>query len=186
MGMRRFLAATAGVVLGWNVFLSSAPPLSPAPRDSEESLLRRIEQQNNPVRKARLEIRLGRLHLEEAVAALERGEIEKVYSHLDRYLEVMQGSWTTLKNSGRQAWRRPAGFKDLDIALRQDERALQDMLRRVPYDYRGPIEEIAAKAEALRAEVLEAIFPREDKRKKKGSAIPNEAPQDAAERVRWA
>lgn len=176
----------AGIVVVGNLLLVSSLLPWPLPRDTEESLLRRIEQQTNPVRKAKLEIRMGRLHLDEAVTALERGEIEKVYSRLDRYLEYMQKSWTTLQNSGRQAWRRPAGFKDLDIALRQDERALQDMLRRVPYDYRGPIEEVAAKAEALRAEVLKALFPQEDPRKKKSSAIPAPAPLAAMLRNRWA
>lgn len=170
--MAHWIAAATGVLLGSNLMILSASPLPASPRDSEESLLRRIERQGNPVKRAKLEIRLGRLHLEGAMEAFERGELNAVYSRLDQYLETMQGAWTTLQNSGREAWRKPQGFKDLDIALREDDRALQDFLRRVPYDYRGPIEEVTQKAQALRGEVLKALFPQEDARKKKSRAGP--------------
>lgn len=180
--MAHLIAAAAGVLLGWNLMILSATPLPAPRRDSEESLLRRIEQQGNPVKRAKLEIRLGRLYLEGAIEAFERGELSAVYSRLDQYLETMQGAWTTLQNSGREAWRKPQGFKDLDIALREDDRALQDLLRRVPYDYRGPIEEVVQEAEALRAEVLKALFPQEDARKKKSHAGP-QGPRTA--KVQW-
>jgi hypothetical protein len=129
--------------------------------DSEEDLLARIQRENDPVRKAKYEIRLGRVKLEQAIDAYDQGHLEQCQKLLAAYLERMRGSWETLRSSGRRASRHPQGFKELDIALREDGRLLDDLKRRIPALDRGPAEKTAQEVEELRSEVLRVLFPAE-------------------------
>ena len=153
-----FLLAT-----GLDGFLGFASP--PPRQDNEQKLHARIERERNPVKRAKLKVRLGRLKLLQAVDAYDKVGHEPYQKLLDEYLEVMRSAWKDLQESGRQAWRRPDGFKELDIGLREDTRFLDDLMHRVPYEERGPVEKVYHEAEKIRAAVLGALFPPERPRK---------------------
>jgi hypothetical protein len=133
--------------------------------DKEADLLARLQRESDPVKKARIEIRLARLRLSEAADAYDKGNVEEADRLLSAYLERMNSAWARLKSSRRPAHKRPAGFKDLDIALREDARFLEDMKHRVSYGVRAPVERTAAEVEKLRDAVLKALFPAEPPRK---------------------
>jgi hypothetical protein len=75
------------------------------------------------------------------------------------YLGRIKDSWQILKGSGRNAARSAQGFKELDIELREDDRLLDDVKRRVSYLERDPIEKAEEQIEQVRAEVIQALFP---------------------------
>ncbi len=128
-------------------------------QDSESDLAARIERERNPVKKAKYEIRLGHLKLERAVQAGNQGDMERCYELLRGYVDRMRGAWETLRKSGRRPLKQPQGFKDLDIALRQDARMIDDLKHRVAYLDRAPVEKAAKEVEELRSEVYRALFP---------------------------
>ncbi len=175
------LRFAAIAILLWAISLEGSPgSLSPPPRkDSEPKLLARIERQQNPVRRAKLKVRLGRVKLTQAIAAYDGGSLEQCQQLLDSYLETMRGAWADLQSSGRQAWRKPNGFKQLDIGLREDVRFLEDLMRRVPYERRGPIKNVYHEAESLREAVLKALFPPERPLKERKKFIGRAKPQFA-------
>jgi hypothetical protein len=129
--------------------------------ESEAELLANIKREQNPVKKAKIEIRLGRLKLRHAISAYDQGHIEDGAQFVAAYVDRMTSCLKTLQGSGRQAVRQPQGFKELDIALREDSRLLEDMARRVSYFDRAPIEKAAKQIEQLRTDVLRALFPAE-------------------------
>jgi cellulose biosynthesis protein BcsQ len=132
----------------------------PAPReDSEKDLLARLARETNPVQKAKYEARLARVKLLQAMEACQQGDIEGSQRLLGAYLERVKSAWDTLQKTGRQAHRKPQGFKELDIELREDTRYLEDLKRRFPFTNREPAEKAAEEVEKLRAEVLAALFP---------------------------
>jgi hypothetical protein len=137
--------------------LGSAMPAST--RDSEEQLLARIQSERNPIRKAKDQIRLGRMKLDQAIVAYGQGNAESGERLLAAFLGQMNDAWQTLHNSGRNAARQPQGFKELDIALREDARLLEDLGRRVSYFERVPIVKVEKEVEEVRSEVLRALFP---------------------------
>jgi hypothetical protein len=128
-------------------------------RDNEQDLLNRLQQETRPVKKAKYEIRLARLKLLGARDAVDQGEPEKVRELLSLYLAHIHTSWQLLQSSGRNAFRKPEGFKELDIALRQDGRMLTDLGQRLPYFERGDVDKTAKEIEQIRAEVIKALFP---------------------------
>jgi len=127
--------------------------------DSEQDLLDRIEREQNPVRRAKLEIRLGRLKMQQALEAYGQGQLEQGKSLLDGYLNRVRSCWQTLKGSGRNAVKQPQGFRELDIALREDSRTLEDMSKRVSYFDRQPMEQTMQEVDRVHEEVLHALFP---------------------------
>lgn len=157
---------------------------SPARRaDSEADLLARIQREPNPVKKAKLEVRLGRVKLFQAIGAFDRGSVEECHQLLAVYLERMKSAWAILQGSGRQAWRQHQGFRELDIALREDGRLLEDLKHRIPYQDRPPVQEVAREVDELRDQVLKALFPLERPRKKSSAPAPHRLPMFSMEIV---
>jgi len=142
------------------------PEVSPIPReDKEADLLSRISRETNPVKRAKYEIRLARVKLLQAMEAREKGEIESSQKLLGAYLEQVKSAWATLQKTGRPAHKKPQGFKELDIELREDARYLEDLKHRFSFLDREPVEKIAEEVENLRAEVLKALFLPEEHKK---------------------
>ena len=134
--------------------------LSPAARkDTEEDLLRRIARATKPVKKARYEVRLARVKLKQALDARENGDIEGSLKLLEAYRDRVSTAWSILKNSGRPAHKKPQGFKELDIALREDERYLKDYVHSISVLDREPVEKIVDEVGKIREEVLKVLFP---------------------------
>ena len=136
--------------------LQAAPP---GGKDSEASLTAKLERENNPVKKALIEIRLSRLKLRAATAANDKGEIESALDLLRAYRRHIENAWEFLRNSRRVAHKKSQGFKELEIAIREDQRFLEDMKRSLPLENRAPVEDITGAVSRIRAEDIKALFP---------------------------
>jgi hypothetical protein len=134
-------------------------PLLARRHDSEQDLLAHLERETNPVKKAKYEIRLGRLKLEQATLAYQQQQLDQGERLLNEYAGAMNQAWELLKNSGRDATRKPQGFKELDIALRENSRLLEDLRHRIPFTDRGPLDKVEQELAKTRNEVLLALFP---------------------------
>lgn len=128
-------------------------------QDNEAKLLARIEREKKPVNKAKLEVRLGRVHLDEAISAYEKQQIPQGKKLLASFLDDMDSAWNILGASGRNAAKKPQGFRELEMGLNEDARRLNDLRQQVFYLNRGPIEGTLSKVNALHAKVLLALFP---------------------------
>lgn len=151
-----------GIALCWFMALVStagAANLWAHREETDEELEARIQQENNPLKRAKLEIELGSLKLDKAGQAYARDDTEAGAKLLDACESRMQQAWALLKASGRDATRKPQGFKDLDIALREGARRLEDLRRGVPYAERAAIERTAKELDAVHERVLTALFP---------------------------
>ena len=145
-------AAALGIV-------AAGPALQAKHQASEQEIEARIQTETNPTKKAKLEMQLGTLKLTEAVAAYDHNRFDDAPKLIGTYWSWMKRAWDVLERSGRDAGRRPQGFKDLDITLRENARQLNDLDHRTPLADRVEIEQVAAKIDALHGEVLGALFP---------------------------
>jgi hypothetical protein len=146
--------------------------ISVAPRkDTEEGLQSRLQRESDPVKKAEYEIRLGRLKLLEAIDAFDQNDANKAQDLLGAYLTHVRSSWQLLQSSGRNAFRHPEGFKELDIALRQDGRLIEDLSHRLSYYDRGNVVKTGEEIEQIRAAVMQELFPLERARAKAGKDV---------------
>jgi hypothetical protein len=145
-------------------------------RETEEQLLQRIQAEQNPVKKAKDEIKLARLKLTQVQNAYSQGHFEEGAKHLSALVEAMKSSWKLLQDSGRKASKHSEGFRELDISLRESVRALEDLGRTVSYYDRAPLVDAAQQLDRMRDEVLHALFPEEKTRNRKSSPAPQPAP----------
>jgi len=138
-----------------------APALPARHPDSEADLKARIEREQNPVKKAKYEIRLGRVILTEATVAYDKGDPDRCNALASDYLAHIKDAWQLLRGTGRNPLKKPDGFRDLDIALREDARLLDDLQHRIPYDERDPVTKVAQEINRIHGEVIQALFPQE-------------------------
>jgi hypothetical protein len=132
---------------------------NPGPsRDTEQNLQLRLQRATKPVKKAQYEIRLARLKLTEAIDAFDKRDADKARELLAAYLAHIRSAWQLLQSSGRNAFRHPEGFKELDIALREDGRLLEDLGHHLSYYERSAVDKTAEEIEQIRADVIKALF----------------------------
>ena len=161
----RFQGATA--VLLALLLEPRAGGVLPSPgRESEQDLVSHVERERNPVKKAKYEIRLARLKLLQAINAYSQGNVQGGQELLQAYRARVRNSWETLRASGRKAVRQPQGFRELEIALREERRFLEDLERHVSYADRDAVKQARREVDDIRNEVIRALFPRD---KLKGS-----------------
>jgi hypothetical protein len=155
------------VCLAMLVILSTA--LCALGRETEEQLLQRIQGEQNPVKKAKDEIKLANLKFTQVHDAYSQGHIEAGVKLLGTFVDVMKTCWKVLQDSGRKASKQPEGFRELEISLRENVRLLQDLGRTVSYFDRTPLVNAAEQMEQMRFEVLHALFPEDKTHNRKGS-----------------
>jgi hypothetical protein len=174
MNIRVAVAGAFSLVLFWSASAGAASPRKS--RDKEAKLLSKLEREKNPVKKAKLETKLGRLKLTNAFKAYDQGQYDQCWKLLDEYMTRMNNAWADLVASGHQAVKKPDGFKQLEIALRESRRDLQDFETRITYEERQAADKIRAQTVELRSRVLNALFPGATSRRKKGSVAGSQPP----------
>jgi hypothetical protein len=152
----RLVAAVACLALLGQPFVHASPGRN---NDKEENLAARIEREQNPGKKARLQLRLAKLKLTEADEAYHLRNFAEGRKLLQQYLVQIRASWATLQRAENGVRKHLGAFKDLEIALREDDRLLRDMSRRIPYPESETVKAIAKESSAVHNQVLEAIFP---------------------------
>jgi hypothetical protein len=127
--------------------------------ESATKLRAQIERERNPVRKAKLEIRLADLDLQRAANSYNHNQPHQAKALLVDYLKDMDSSWTVLEDSGRNPVKKPAGFMSLEIALRENARFLNELRENVMYAYQEPIKTLVGTIDKLHSKVLLVLFP---------------------------
>src|SRR5579859_428415 len=178
----RIMAAT--ICLAVLVIVRGIAPLQAFREDSEKDLLTRIQREHDPVKKAKYEIRLARLKLIQGAAACEKDDHDSCSKSLSGYLGLMKNSWKDLKSSGRNAVKQPSGFKELDIALREDEYTLDDLKRRMPIEDVGGIDPVIREVKNIHDADFAALFPGGAPPPRKGRAAPRAARHFVTGRIR--
>jgi hypothetical protein len=78
--------------------------------------------------------------------------------HLGEYMGAIHDAHETMMNTGRDAHRKPGGFKDLEIALRRQVRQLEDIGKALTFDQREPLDKAKDEAADIRDDLLKALF----------------------------
>jgi len=121
----------------------------------EKDKLNRI---TDPVDRTKTGIAISEILLSLASDAIKTGEPEMVGKRLNEYVEIIRDAHQTMMKTGRDAHRKPKGFKDLEIALRRQIRVLDDLAHSVSFDQRDPVEKAKVQASDIREELLKALF----------------------------
>jgi DNA-binding response OmpR family regulator len=91
--------------------------------------------------------------------AVREGDFDELQMQLTAYSETIETAHRDLLDSGRDAVKKPGGFKELEIALRQHIRRFDELSRMLNLQNRVPVEKTKGLATGIRDKLLKALFP---------------------------
>ena len=77
---------------------------------------------------------------------------------MSRYQEIIHQTQEVLQSTGRNAQKNPAGFKEFEIALRRQLRALEGLQSAYSYEQALKLNETIEHAKSAQENMLEQIF----------------------------
>jgi hypothetical protein len=122
----------------------------------------------DPIDRTKADINIAEILLSLAGDAIRTGEPEVLGKRLNEYVETIRDAHQTMMKTGRDAHRKPKGFKELEIALRRQIRMLDDLAKGVTFDQREPVEKAKQEASDLREDIFKALFGEQNGPPRKG------------------
>jgi hypothetical protein len=143
--------------------------------DSRSKYQGQYEAESDPVRKAKILAKLAPLEISEARANIRAEKEEQALAVLEKYRDEVGETAQALTATGVDAQRRPAGFKELQISLRESMRHLDDLILSLPVDKRQFFQAVRSDLSATQTLLFDALFPpgkhlKGDKRPSSGAA----------------
>ena len=118
----------------------------------------KLNKSNDPVKRTKTGITIADILLSLASDAVRTNEPEVLGKRLNEYVDTIREARETMISTGRDAHKKPKGFKDLEIALRRHIRLLDDLGRSVTFDQRDPVDKARDEASDIRENMLKALF----------------------------
>ena len=122
--------------------------------DTPERMRARIATEHDPVQRARLEIRLADMVLDQILKLYADGDVEKGEVSLKEMLSLSEQAYTDLFSTKRDPRSKPAGFKESEILMRQFARKLDDLRHTLVFDDRPPVEKALARVREMHEDLL--------------------------------
>ena len=161
--MAALLCALAAGILGLAIVSSLSA------QDRIALLLAQYQHEVDPARKARALVKLGDAQIEDAKQQLKDGEDVKCLDILERYRDEVKETVDGLMGTGIDAEKRPAGFKELQISLRETVRKIDDLILTLPVDKRPFFRDVRNDLVKEQNILIDALFPRSPDRNSKKS-----------------
>lgn len=118
----------------------------------------KLKKQTDPVGRTKTQIKISDILVTMISDTAKTGDMELMATRLDEYVSTIRNAHQTMANTGRDAHKKPKGFKELEIALRRQVRQLEDIGGALTYDQRESIEKARVQAAGIREELLRALF----------------------------
>jgi hypothetical protein len=135
-----------------------------AAQDHLSQDLTRYQNEPDPVRKSRALVKLGDEQVDFAKRQL-KAEDEVASLHtLEQYRDEVKATVEALQGMGVDAERKPAGFKELQISLRETIRKIDELILTLEVDKRPFFREVRNDLFMYQNELIDDLFPRKPDR----------------------
>jgi hypothetical protein len=142
--------------------LSLCSPLAAQDRLAED--LAKYQHEGDPVHRARDLAKLGDEQIDLARRQLKADqEVDSLHT-LEQYRDEVRETVTALNGMGVDAERKPAGFKELQISLRETIRRIDDLILTLNVDKRPFFREVRNDLFANQNQLIDKLFPRRPER----------------------
>ena len=122
-------------------------------------------QSSDAVQRAKDVVRQGQGLLEQVRQEVRNENYDAALRYLGEYRDVIKSAYEALRASGRDAEKKPNGFKNLQIHIRQSIPRLEQTILSVPVEQREPFNAIRRELDTIDRELVEALFPRQPLKK---------------------
>lgn len=106
---------------------------------------------------------LGKLSHEEYVAArqaVDAGKTDEALQLVRDFNEQATDTHSALLKTGIDPSRNSNGFRQLQISVRERERDLKELIRRIGFEQSQPFEELGTALDKLNQKLIQELFPR--------------------------
>jgi|SRR5579862_6009385 len=141
--------------------LGVCAPLAAQDRLADD--LAKYQHEPDPVRKSRALARLGDEQIELAKKLLKEDEVASLHT-LEQYRDEVHDMVATLNGMGVDAEKKPAGFKELQISLRETIRRVDDLILTLEVDKRPFFRAVRNDLFADQNALIDKLFPRKPER----------------------
>jgi hypothetical protein len=138
--------------------LAICTPLAAQDRLAEN--LARYQHEADPVRKARELAKLGDEQIDMAKKQLKAGDEVASLHTLEQYSDEVRETVAALNNMGVDAEKKPAGFKELQISLRETIRRVDELIFTLNVDKRPFFREVRNDLFINQNQLIDKLFPR--------------------------
>ncbi len=146
------------LLVGGLIFLPR--PLS-RPQERVEELRSRFDAETNPVSKAKFFKKLGPAEFKEMHAQIGAGHDDQALKILEQYRDQVRATFDGLRALHVDPEKKPAGFKPLQIELREGLRRLDQLILELPVGDRDAFRAVRADLAAMQNQMLDLLFPRQ-------------------------
>ena len=158
-----------GLLIVTSIALCTCLTLAAAEQESRDKYEAQFQLERDPVAKAKILAKLGRLEIDEARADLKADREEQSLADLEHYRDQVEGTVQALSATGVNAEQHPAGFKELQISLRETLRHIDELILQLPLDKRPWFQAVRSDLAKSQNSLIEALFPTlGEKRSRKG------------------
>ena len=158
----------------WAPFVAAAILASSAfPQDRIEALRARFAHEPNPVQRAKLMPQLGEEEFRTIGAAVAAGRLPDALATLNHYRSEVRLCEKGLEASGINAEKHSAGFKHLEISLREALRDLDELIVGLPVDEQPPFVDARKELSEISQRLMHRLFPHEPPGNAKPGKINN-------------
>ena len=119
--------------------------------------------EKDPVRKAKLLQKISAPQFEAVHRQVQSGNLEQGVTSLESFKDDCAATHQLLKAKGVDPEQRPAGFKELQISVRQTLNRLSELLAGLSGDDQKPFLLVRDQLEELDSELIRELFPRQSK-----------------------
>ena len=151
---------TAPVKIRMAVIAALFFPVMIAAQVRLEDDLARYQHETDPVRKARILAKMGDTQVEFARKELKEGHDEASLHTLEQYRNEVHETVAALNGMGVDPERKPAGFKELQISLRETVRRVDDLIFTLEVDKRPFFRAVRNDLFADHNTLIDELFPR--------------------------
>jgi hypothetical protein len=156
------MKAAAKIRIGLIAAVTLGAPLAAQDRLAED--LAKYQHETDPVHKSRALVKLGDDQIDLAKKQLkEEDEVASLHT-LEQYRDEVHEMVTALNAMGVDAERKPAGFKELQISLRETIRRIDDLILTLSVDKRPFFRAVRNDLFTDQNVLIDELFPRKPER----------------------
>ncbi|HEV2387115.1 MAG TPA: hypothetical protein VGS20_07645 [Candidatus Acidoferrales bacterium] len=122
-------------------------------------LEQKFREQTDPVHRAKALAKLASGEIRAAQEEIRAGQTDQALGRLDRFRDDAREVYQALQASGINAVKRPAGFQELQIALRESVRRLRDIIFGLSLERRGGFVTAQQDLDQINNQLLQDLFP---------------------------
>jgi len=128
-------------------------------QDRLQQVRSRFERETDPVRRAKLMVPLEKVEFDQIEKQVSGSELSAALDNLREYENDATGCGKSLDALGVNAEKHSAGFKELEISVRESLRRLNNVLVSLSADEQKPFLEIRDDLDQLNRHLIKELFP---------------------------